>query len=442
MGRHRTITITLRWRTAAALVPAAVLAASGVALSQAGSSSSDSPPPPAVPQTPVTQSADTPSSTPDTAIPPVAPALVLPDGVAPGSQQPVQLDRGPGIPSEALAAYHQAAALLDRADPGCHLDWALLGAIGRVESDHARFGGNTLDRAGVARPGIFGIPLDGRSGTALIRDTDGGRLDRDTVYDRAVGPMQFIPSTWRSVGSDGDGDGRRNPQSMPDAATSAGVYLCSGAGDLQQSGDLYRAIRRYNNSDSYARTVIAIANAYRHGVTALPADQLPAARPADAVSEEPAPRSVRGAGPQGGATGEGTDTAAPGAEPGSVGTTGTAGPGTGASPASGAGGTPANGAAPGTTQPTGSPSRPPTSDDPVGSAVASVGSGVSSAVSSVASLVTSVVTVPVPLDRPIITCVTDLVKNPLGVLTQQQTCTTTSTTTTTTTTTTTVAPVP
>jgi hypothetical protein len=53
--------------------------------------------------------------------------------------------------------------------------------------------------------------------------------------------------------------------------------------------------------------------------------------------------------------------------------------------------------------------------------------------------VTSVVTVPVPLDQPIISCVTDLVTNPLGVLTQAQTCTTTSTTTTTTTT---VAPAP
>jgi hypothetical protein len=435
VGKHRTITITLRWRTAAALVPAAVLAASGVALSQAGVSSSGSALP-SVPPVPVTQPATTPFAAGGdrTDIPPVAPALVLPKGVVPGSAQPVQLDSGPGIPAPALTAYRQAAALLGRADPGCHLDWALLGAIGRVESNHARFGGNALDHSGIARPGIIGIPLDGRPGTALIRDTDRGRWDRDTVYDRAVGPMQFIPGTWRSVGADGDGDGERNPQSMADAATTAGVYLCSGSGDLRQTSDLYRAIRRYNNSDSYARTVMAIATAYRHGVTALPADQLPAARPADVASDEPAPPSVRRTGPGSGSASEGTDAADAGAPPGGSPGSGSAGPGAGSSvPAGGAGGAPAGGTSSRSSAPTGSPARPPVGD-PVGSAAASVSAGLSSAVSSAASLVTSVVTVPVPLDQPIVTCVTDLVKNPLGILTQAQTCTTTTTTSTTTTT--------
>jgi hypothetical protein len=409
VDRHRTITITLRWRTAAALVPAAVLAASGMVLSQAGVSASG-PALPSVPDVPVTQAAAPPAGPPvGTDIPPVAPALVLPQGIAPGSTQLVPLDSGPGIPAPALAAYRNAAALLGRADPGCHLDWSVLGAIGRVESDHARFGGNALDSRGIARPGIIGIPLDGRPGTALIRDSDDGRWDRDTVYDRAVGPMQFIPGTWRSMGADGDGDGQRNPQSMSDAATSAGVYLCSGSGDLRRSGDLYAAIRRYNNSDSYARTVMAIADAYARGVTALPADQLPAARPADAASDEPAPPPVRRAGPRGGSTSEGTDAAAAGAAGSSQGT--------------GGGDTPSTG-------PTGSPSAPGPGATP--------GSGLGP-VSSVASLVTSVVTVPVPLDQPIITCVTDAVADPLGVLTTVQTCTTVSTTTTTTTT---VAPAP
>jgi hypothetical protein len=434
VAQHRTITITLRWRTAAALVPAAVLAASGVALSHAGFSSSEGPSLPSVPAAPVTQAAAAPGASPgSTDIPPVAPALVLPKGVVPGSTAQVPLDSGPGIPAPALAAYRQAAALLDRADPGCHLDWALLGAIGRVESDHARFGGNALDSHGIARPGIIGIPLDGRAGTALIRDTDGGRWDRDRTYDRAVGPMQFIPGTWRAVGADGDGDGQRNPQSMSDAATSAGVYLCSGAGDLQQSGDLYRAIRRYNDSDSYARTVMAIANAYRHGVTALPADQLPAAQPADVASDEPAPAAVRRAGARGGSRGEGTDATDAGAQPGSSGGAGVAGSGsTDGASAGGAGGASAGGASSGTRPTASSPGQLP-------APVASAGAAVTSVVSSAASLVTSVVTIPVPLKQPIVTCVTEVLKNPLGVLTQQQVCTTTSTTTTTTTTT---APAP
>ena len=212
-----------------------------------------------------------------------APALALPEGTVPGSSAVVTLDRT-GIPVRALEAYRRAASLVGAADPACHIDWALLAAIGRVESNHARFGGNQLNSAGVAQPGIIGIPLDGTNGTARITDTDGGRLDRDSVYDRAVGPMQFIPGTWRAAGADADGDGVKNPQDMADAATAAAVYLCSGPGDLNRPGDLRAAIMRYNSSDSYVRTVTAIADAYRLGVRALPASDLPAASPPPSTS--------------------------------------------------------------------------------------------------------------------------------------------------------------
>jgi len=214
---------------------------------------------------------------------PRPPVSILPAGTVPGSSSLVTLDSS-GIPDRALAAYRQAASLVDSADPGCHLDWALLAAIGRVESNHARFGGNQLDSAGVAQPGIIGIPLDGSNGTALITDSDGGLLDRDTTYDRAVGPMQFIPSTWRFAGVDADGDGVKNPQDMADAASATAVYLCSGPGDVRVPDELRSAILRYNASDSYVRTVTAIAEAYREGVTALPASALPAANPARSTS--------------------------------------------------------------------------------------------------------------------------------------------------------------
>lgn len=285
-GAHRRRrTITIRWRSAVAMVPAAVLVVAGVAIAQSGTPSAvaDRRSVPAVPRQPLTQpdrsgsGVEPASEGPQPADPGLAPGLELPLGTVPGSSQPVRLDRL-GIPAPALAAYRLAAQLVSAADAACGVDWALVGAIGRVESDHARSGGNVLDAAGVAQPGIIGIPLDGRRGTATIYDTDGGRWDRDTVYDRAVGPMQFIPGTWRTVGSDADGDGVRNPQDIEDAATSTAVYLCSGPGDLRQSADLYQAVRRYNNSDSYARTVIAIADAYRRGVTELPASSLPAAR--------------------------------------------------------------------------------------------------------------------------------------------------------------------
>lgn len=195
------------------------------------------------------------------------------------SLAPVRLDAN-GIPAAALAAYQRAAGVLDGIKPGCGIDWALLGAIGRVESDHAQYGGNVLDAKGIARPGIIGIPLNGANGTARITDTDGGALDHDPVYDRAVGPMQFIPSSWRVAGRDADGDGVANPQSLTDAVTGAGVLLCSGGTDLRKPGAAYAAVLRYNQSDAYVRTVLSIADAYRRGITVVPMSALPAARPA------------------------------------------------------------------------------------------------------------------------------------------------------------------
>jgi hypothetical protein len=185
-----------------------------------------------------------------------------------------------GIPVRALEGYRKAASLVTSADPGCHIDWALIAAIGRVESNHARFGGNQLDAAGTARPGIIGMVLDGSNGTARITDTDNGVLDRDTVFDRAVGPMQFIPSTWRFAGIDANGDGVKNPENIADASAATAVYLCSGPGDLRRPADLHSAIWRYNASDSYVRMVTSIANAYRHGVRALPASDLTPTTPA------------------------------------------------------------------------------------------------------------------------------------------------------------------
>jgi hypothetical protein len=206
---------------------------------------------------------------------PLAPAVVKASGTTPVTPN------GTGVPGRALEAYRMAASLTNEADPGCHIDWALVAAIGKVESNHARFGGNQLDSGLVARPGIIGIALDGSNATARIPDTDGGQWDGDTTFDRAVGPMQFIPGTWRAAGVDADGDGAKNPQDMADAATATAIYLCSGPGDLSTAADLRSSILRYNYSDSYVRMVSSIAASYRHGVRALPASDLaPAARSA------------------------------------------------------------------------------------------------------------------------------------------------------------------
>ena len=169
------------------------------------------------------------------------------------------------IPAAALAAYQRAATVVNAADESCSIPWQLIAAVGRVESDHGRYGGNVLDDDGVASPGIYGIPLTGSNGTARITDTDAGQFDDDRRFDRAVGPMQFIPSTWAVVGVDADGDGERNPQDVDDAALATGVYLCSGPDDLSERPGQRAAVYRYNNSNAYVDLVISVMESYLGG---------------------------------------------------------------------------------------------------------------------------------------------------------------------------------
>lgn len=177
------------------------------------------------------------------------------------------------IPPVALAAYQRAAVVIDATDESCHLPWELLAAIGRVESNHGRFGGSALNDDGVANPPIIGLRLDGTHGTSKIRDTDDGELDGDRHFDRAVGPMQFIPSSWSYVGVDADGDGQRDPQDIQDAALAASVYLCVGKGDLSTPAGQRTAVYRYNHDEKYVDLVMSIAHDYQTGTTATTLDE-------------------------------------------------------------------------------------------------------------------------------------------------------------------------
>lgn len=207
-----------------------------------------------------------------------APDTTRPDLSGAKAQHIVVSADSSGIPAAALAAYQRAASVIDKADQACHLDWQLLAAIGRVESNHGRSGGNTLNDRGIATPGIFGPELDGAGGARSVADTDGGQYDGDTGYDRAVGPMQFIPSTWSVVGVDADGDGQRNPQDIDDASLAAAVYLCSGDDDLATRAGRRAAVFRYNHSDQYVATVLGVARAYQAGdFTSVPNFTVPAA---------------------------------------------------------------------------------------------------------------------------------------------------------------------
>ncbi|GGT20496.1 lytic transglycosylase [Streptomyces griseoviridis] len=172
-----------------------------------------------------------------------------------------------GIPATVLDAYKKAEASLRASKPGCNLPWQLLAAIGKVESGQARGGAVTADGTTTSR--ILGPELDG-NGFALIEDTDDGAYDGNSRYDQAIGPMQFIPSTWAWAGRDGNGDGTADPNNVYDAALAAGHYLCRFDWDLSDQGDLDAAILSYNNSRDYLDTVLSWLEYYRKGTYEVP----------------------------------------------------------------------------------------------------------------------------------------------------------------------------
>jgi membrane-bound lytic murein transglycosylase B len=164
------------------------------------------------------------------------------------------------IPAIVLKAYRLAARSADQADPGCHLSWALLAAIGKVESDHAE-NGNVLPNGDMRDP-IFGPALNGTNGYAAIRDGSG--------WVRAEGPMQFLPTSWARWGTGGDGDSRADPQNVYDATAAAARYLCASGLDLADQNNLPAVVFTYNPSQPYVDTVLAWFDAYQNGVSAGP----------------------------------------------------------------------------------------------------------------------------------------------------------------------------
>ena len=159
-----------------------------------------------------------------------------------------------GIPARALRAYVAAAATANDSAPKCGIGWNTVAAIGFVETAHGSYGGGSLNANGEASGPIVGPSLNG-AGFAAIADTDAGALDGDARWDHAVGPMQFIPSTWQLAGRDGNGDGTADPFNIDDAALSAAAYLCAHGRDLSTAQGWTDAVYSYNQSGSYVRQV-------------------------------------------------------------------------------------------------------------------------------------------------------------------------------------------
>ena len=177
-----------------------------------------------------------------------------------------------GIPQVALNAYRVAAARMGNVDPSCGIDWSLLAGIGREESDHGRFAGAVLHADGTSTPQIIGPALDGKHSDYIPAPGNGLALDGDARYAHALGPMQFIPSTWAGYGADANGDGKADIFNINDAALGAARYLCAAGGDLSSQAGRVQAVLTYNHNDQYLAQVLALANAYHLGipVTGIP----------------------------------------------------------------------------------------------------------------------------------------------------------------------------
>ena len=171
------------------------------------------------------------------------------------------------MPGQAVRAYANAALIAQEAWPECHITWNTLAGVGWVETRHGTYSGrfdtSRLDENGYPQPPIVGPALNGE-GFAKVHDTDNGEMDNDQEFDRAVGPMQFIPESWHRYGRDADGDGHANPQQIDDAALGAANLLCNSGGhtrDLATEEGWTQAIFAYNQSNDYvARVRDAAAN--------------------------------------------------------------------------------------------------------------------------------------------------------------------------------------
>jgi membrane-bound lytic murein transglycosylase B len=203
-----------------------------------------------------------------------APAPAPASGGAGGAQQegsptgPTQVDpqwvtrtaTAAGIPEPAVRAY--ATAQLAAPD-GCAIGWTTLAGIGWVESQHGTIDGRILGMDGHSSTPILGPALNGRGKVAAIPASPSStEWHGDPSWDHAVGPLQFIPSSWETWAADGDGDGVADPNDLDDAALAAADYLCADGYDLTTGQGWADAVFAYNHAQAYIDAVHTAATAY------------------------------------------------------------------------------------------------------------------------------------------------------------------------------------
>jgi hypothetical protein len=172
-----------------------------------------------------------------------------------------QVAKRTGISERAVLAYGGAVVFVQNQNAACNLGWNTLAGIGEIESHHGTIDGSSIGPDGTVTPAILGIALDG-SDVDKIPDSDKGAIDGDAEWDRAVGPMQFIPDSWRNWGTDGSGDGVVDPQNFDDATLATANYLCRAGGDLSVADNWRQAIASYNDATPYSLGVSDAAVTY------------------------------------------------------------------------------------------------------------------------------------------------------------------------------------
>lgn len=171
-----------------------------------------------------------------------------------------------------IDAYFRASTQMAERRPGCGISWDQLAGVGLIESRHGSYGGNTVGPDGRTSGEILGPVLDGDP-FAAIPDSEGGRLDGNTEWDRAVGPMQFIPTSWEIYGLDGNADGVKDPHNLYDAAYAAAEHLCRGYSGIQNDNVYRQALLGYNRSAVYGSDVMAARRGYAAAVSLVPTEE-------------------------------------------------------------------------------------------------------------------------------------------------------------------------
>ena len=204
-----------------------------------------------------------------------------------GTIEAAQLAEIGGMSIEAATAYIEGAKRAQELVPGCAVDPLFLAGFGKIESGHGTANGASIQPDGMVLPKILGPSLDG-SGVGGNTTAISNKLPADKrflygvngAYDQAVGPMQFLGSTFGGLQPPPDFDGDPStiptPHSYYDATLGAAILLCNAGNGLQDEASMRTAAFSYNRSSSYVEKVMG---EYQRLKILMPAGVQPASGP-------------------------------------------------------------------------------------------------------------------------------------------------------------------